>query len=309
MPEDSYTWDFRSRLYYHAPSGFYHDPVAGWSYSSHEPVAGWSYSSHERRYYRFEYDNYVPWESQPTLILEEPMPAMVESFPKPLSIMHEQPNKLDNILSQLTAHFKQTHFLLTTLSRTKPNTHFPNQGDQIQPPPKPTNNNPPPQTFHLHIFDGTNQPKPQLLTDAFAPPTKESTTNTTPPLGELDPPHLTVPRIKWATPTITIASPMAILNPVKPTMNFGPTITLTPIKGKPGRREWRPPWHAPCRHVETEPHATGRHEWRPPWRKHFVLEDKDDLKGRVLIRTLHEPPNIWSSARFVKFPCSHVLVV
>ncbi|KAG2678807.1 hypothetical protein I3760_11G021400 [Carya illinoinensis] len=45
----SFVWDEKSQLYFHASSsGFYHDPVAGWYYSSRD-----------RLYYMFENGNYV----------------------------------------------------------------------------------------------------------------------------------------------------------------------------------------------------------------------------------------------------------
>lgn len=52
-PNDcSFVWDENSQLYFHASSGFYHDPVAGWYYSSRDCL-----------YYKFENGNYVLMES------------------------------------------------------------------------------------------------------------------------------------------------------------------------------------------------------------------------------------------------------
>ncbi|KAM0026197.1 putative OCRE domain-containing protein [Helianthus debilis subsp. tardiflorus] len=74
MLEDSYQWDFRSRLYYHARSGFYHDPVAGWSYSTREG-----------RYYRFQDGIYVLWETPhvaPHRPETEPSPTAAKPAPQ-----------------------------------------------------------------------------------------------------------------------------------------------------------------------------------------------------------------------------------
>jgi hypothetical protein len=45
-----FEWDEDSQLYYHASTGFYHDPVAGWYYSGRDG-----------QYYIYDNGNYVPW--------------------------------------------------------------------------------------------------------------------------------------------------------------------------------------------------------------------------------------------------------
>uniref|UniRef100_A0A0E0JEL3 G-patch domain-containing protein n=1 Tax=Oryza punctata TaxID=4537 RepID=A0A0E0JEL3_ORYPU len=45
-----FEWDEDSQLYYHASTGFYHDPVAGWYYSGRDG-----------QYYIYDNGNYIPW--------------------------------------------------------------------------------------------------------------------------------------------------------------------------------------------------------------------------------------------------------
>uniref|UniRef100_A0A0D9UX97 G-patch domain-containing protein n=1 Tax=Leersia perrieri TaxID=77586 RepID=A0A0D9UX97_9ORYZ len=45
-----FEWDEDSQLYYHASTGFYHDPIAGWYYSGRDG-----------QYYIYENGNYMPW--------------------------------------------------------------------------------------------------------------------------------------------------------------------------------------------------------------------------------------------------------
>ncbi|KAJ0534547.1 hypothetical protein HanIR_Chr09g0421011 [Helianthus annuus] len=73
------------------------------------------------------------------------------------------------------------------------------------------------------------------------------------------------------------------------------------------RREWRPPWRPLERYVATKPNATGRREWRPPWRNHYVLEDKDDLKGRGVdtTRTASRPVKIHFNTTSFILACIH----
>ncbi|CAN4085993.1 unnamed protein product [Withania somnifera] len=49
--QNQFVWDETSHLYYHACTGFYHDPQAGWYYSCNDGL-----------YYKFENGNYVPME-------------------------------------------------------------------------------------------------------------------------------------------------------------------------------------------------------------------------------------------------------
>ncbi|KAH0469770.1 hypothetical protein IEQ34_001328 [Dendrobium chrysotoxum] len=44
-----FVWDEESKLYFHASTGFYHDPNDGWYYSSRDGL-----------YYTFENGTYVP---------------------------------------------------------------------------------------------------------------------------------------------------------------------------------------------------------------------------------------------------------
>jgi len=56
---DGFAWDADSQLYYHASTAFYHDPVAGWYYSSRDS-----------QYYVYKNGNYMPLttdlENEPT---------------------------------------------------------------------------------------------------------------------------------------------------------------------------------------------------------------------------------------------------
>ncbi|KAJ0854213.1 putative OCRE domain-containing protein [Helianthus annuus] len=259
MQEDFYQWDFHLQLYYHARSGYYHDPVAGWSYSAHEG-----------RYYRFENGSYVPWESPPTWFLEpvastpalilsshppptshasdvEPLPNQPIRLlgPQPLELCfasHKHPNVVPTMPTELPPH----HHTKLPLQVPTPTYFVPNIPKSL-----PISNFP---TFSTNMT---------TMHETIINLTAKFTTTQ----------YVTTKLEKWIEAHFS-------------SQERPQTHTLRVAIWK---REWRPPWQPKWCPIETELKATGRREWRPPWTEHSVLEDKDVFNGWALIRACHIP--------------------
>ncbi|KAF5757991.1 hypothetical protein HanXRQr2_Chr16g0724231 [Helianthus annuus] len=294
MPEDSYQWDFQSRLYYHARSGFYHDPVAGWSYSTREG-----------RYYLFENGIYVPWETptptETTHHISPPSPATPDILP-------DQPV----VLPQPT---------LATPSHDPFTLAKPHLRKQVttQPPLSPTTS-----MFlsNVHVVE-VDVPSAMVYTSFVATMQKliilfkQATTPTT--ANQMCKNNIMLPSSPSPTRT-PISDPFVPADPDPIMMQLFDASTLRPTEnfrekrnggsGKPlyfksatKPHEWRPPWQP----LKTAPNATARREWRPPWRMHSVLEDKDDLKGRGVdtTRTASRPVKIHFNTTSFILACIH----
>lgn len=236
--EDSskWEWDFWSQLYYHATSGFYHNPVVGWSYSTREGL-----------YYRFENGSYVLWDLTPTPTTSlKPVAQTPDQMPSPnpsppLSVLGS--NNLAHAITKpaVLDDTSASCFGLTVEDKSVVNANLPNK------------------SAVLNLNTKWN------LTQESRVDNKDSASHSNYSKDK-------IASTKFGIAGNVEYHNFGCSKSLAAKTNYVPLEMDGKDKanGAPRKYEWWPPWQP----RETKLNAIGWREWRPPWCFHIALEDK-----------------------------------